>query len=78
MNLIENKNNNYRKSSNNEIKDYANNEIYFNYSNNIFSKDNKRICNYKFNSFLENGKTFSKKINNNKYLCPNCLKNKYN
>ena len=81
MNLMENRNN-YRESNNNELNDElnneANNEIYLNYSNNIFSKDNKRLSNYKLNSFLENGKTFSKKINNNKYICINCLKNKYN
>ena len=59
---------------------------YFNYSNNLFSEDIKRLSNYKFNSFLEKGKAMSntkfveiknnkdRNINNKKYICGNCFK----
>ena len=71
MNLIDN-------------KTYQDN--YFNYSNNLFSEDIKRLSNYKFNSFLEKGKAMSntkfveiknnkdRNINNKKYICGNCFK----
>ena len=79
-NLIENKN--LKKANNNEMSK----EIYFNYSNNLFPKDIKRLSTYKSNSFLEKPKLYSntkfveiqnnkRSFNNNKYLCGHCFKN---
>ena len=79
-NLIEDKN--LKKANNNEM----NKEIYFNYSNNLFPKDIKRLNTYKSNSFLEKPKLYSntkfveiqnnkRSFNNNKYLCGHCFKN---
>ena len=79
-NLIEDKN--LKKVNNNEMSK----EIYFNYSNNLFPKDIKRLSTYKSNSFLEKPKTYSntkfveiqnnkRSFNNNKYLCGHCFKN---
>ena len=80
MSLIDNKN--LIKANNSGM----NKEIYFNYSNNLFPKDIKRLSCYKSNSFLEKPKTYSntkfveiknnkRSFNNNKYLCGHCFKN---